>query len=124
MSIKAVVNQININLIVIHSQDMEISKKLYETIGISFLYEQHGSGRKHLSAVLEGVVFEIYPRSDNVDTSAVRLGFRVPSVDKAIEDLEKIGVVVLSSPRDSQWGWRAVILDPDGYKLELVKEKF
>ena len=73
---------------------------------------------------MDRIVFEIYPRSDDVDTSAVRLGFRVPSVDKAIEDLEKIGVVVLSSPRDSQWGRRAVILDPDGYKIELVKEKF
>ena len=115
MSIKAVVNQININLIVIHSQDLEISKKFYETLGISFLYEQHGSGRKHLSAVLEGVVFEIYPRSDNVDTSAVRLGFRVPSVDKAIEDLEKIGVVVLSNT--------AISVDNIGYLILKYLEK-
>ncbi|MEM9924698.1 MAG: VOC family protein [Cyanobacteria bacterium P01_D01_bin.50] len=113
-------NQITFNLIVIHSQDLEISKKFYETLGICFLYEQHGSGKKHLSGVLEGVVFEIYPRSDDVDTSVVRLGFRVSSVDKAIEDLEKIGLTVLSPPKDSEWGRRAVILDPNGYKIELV----
>lgn len=69
---------------------------------------------------LEGIVFEIYPRNSNIDTSAVRLGFRVSSVDKVVADLEEIEVVVLSSPRDSQWGRRAVILDPDGYKIELV----
>lgn len=98
-----------INLTVIHSQNLEKSKKFYETLGISFLYEQHGSGKKHLSAALEGIVFEIYPSSDDVDTSAVRLGFQVPSVDKAIEDLEKIGITVLSSPRDSQWGIRLML---------------
>ncbi|MEO1377500.1 MAG: VOC family protein [Cyanobacteria bacterium J06635_10] len=31
-----------------------------------------------------------------------------------------VAVIVLSSPQDSQWGRRAVILDPDGYKVELV----
>ncbi|MGB3652311.1 MAG: VOC family protein [Rivularia sp. (in: cyanobacteria)] len=65
-------------------------------------------------------VVHIYPRNSNIDTSAVRLGFRVSSVDKVVADLEEIEVVVFSSPRDSQWGRRAVILDPDGYKIELV----
>ncbi len=119
MSVKNI-NQITVNLIVIHSENLEISKRFYETLGISFSYEQHGSGKKHLSVVLSGMVFEIYPRSDDLDTLTVRLGFRVSSVDRTIEDLEKIGVVVLSPPQDSQWGRRAVILDPDGYKIELV----
>ncbi len=113
-------NSITLNLIVIHSQDLEISKGFYETLGIDFSYEQHGNGKKHLSAVLEEMVFEIYPRNNDIDTSAVRLGFRVESVDKVLEDLEKIAVVVLSPARDSQWGRRAVILDPEGYKVELV----
>ena len=109
-----------LNLIVIHSQDLEISKRFYETLGISFTYEQHGKGKKHLSAVMEGMVFEIYPRNNNIDTSAVRLGFRVESVDKILEDLQEIGVVVISPPKNSQWGRRAVILDPDGYKVEVI----
>ena len=113
-------NQITLNLVVIYAKDLEISKEFYQTLGISFLYEQHGRGKKHLSAGLEGIVFEIYPRRDDVETSAVRLGFRVSSVDKAIEDLDLYGVIVLSPPQDSQWGRRAVILDPDGYKIELV----
>lgn len=113
-------NQITLNLIVIRTKDLEISKRFYETLGICFSYEQHGNGEKHLSAVLLGIVFEIYPRSNVLHTSAVRLGFRVSSVDKVIEDLEENEVVVLSSPRDSQWGRRAVILDPDGHKIELI----
>lgn len=113
-------NQIALNLIVIRVKDLTISKKFYEILGISFSYEQHGKGEKHLCAVLSEIVFEIYPQNNNIDTSAVRLGFRVSSVDKVIKDLEEIGVVIVSPAKDSQWGRRAVILDPDGYKIELV----
>lgn len=113
-------NEIALNLIVIRVEDLIKSKKFYEILGINFSYEQHGSGEKHLCARLSGIVFEIYPNSNNIDTSAVRLGFRVSSVDKVIKDLEEIETVIVSPPKDSQWGRRAVILDPDGYKIELV----
>ena len=113
-------NQIALNLIVIRVEDLNRSKKFYETLGINFSYEQHGNGEQHLSAMLEGIVFEIYPSSNNIDTSAVRLGFRVASVDNTIEELQAIETVIVSPPKDSQWGRRAVILDPDGHKVELV----
>lgn len=113
-------NQTTLNLVVIRVFDLETSKRFYEKLGINFVYEQHGKGEKHLSAVLEGMVFEIYPSSNNIDTSQVRLGFRVSSVDRTIEELQAIETVIVSPPIDSQWGRRAVILDPDGYKIELV----
>ncbi|MGB3761196.1 MAG: VOC family protein [Rivularia sp. (in: cyanobacteria)] len=55
-----------------------------------------------------------------MDTSEIRLGFRVASVDQTIEELQAIETVIVSSPKDSQWGRRAVVIDPDGYKIELV----
>lgn len=113
-------NQIALNLIVIRVKDLETSKRFYEILGINFSYEQHGKGEKHLSAILEGIVFEIYPSNNNIDTSAVRLGFRVSSVDKTIEELQAIETAIISPPKNSQWGRRAVILDPDGHKIELV----
>ncbi|AFY58896.1 hypothetical protein Riv7116_6569 [Rivularia sp. PCC 7116] len=113
-------NQIALNLIVIRVEDLTRSRKFYEILGISFLYEQHGNGEKHLSAMLGGIVFEIYPSSNNIDTSGVRLGFRVSSVDNTIEELQAIETVIVSPPKDSQWGRRAVIIDPDGHKIELV----
>jgi len=114
------VNKIALNLIVIRVEDLFKSKKFYETLGIEFDYEQHGKGEKHLSTMLEGMIFEIYPRKNNLNTSAVRLGFRVSSVDKIIEKLEKIEAVILSPPKNSTWGRRAVILDPDNHKIELI----
>ncbi len=113
-------NQAALNLIVIRVKDLERSRGFYETLGINFFYEQHGNGEKHLSAMLEQIVFEIYPSSNNIDISQIRLGFRVSSVDKTIEALQAIETVIVSPPKDSQWGRRAVILDPDGYKVELV----
>lgn len=107
-------NEIALNLIVIRVEDLIRSKKFYEILGINFSYEQHGSGEKHLSAVLSGIVFEIYPSSNNIDTSLLRLGFQVSSVDKVIEELQAIETVIVSPPKDSEWGRRAVILDPDG----------
>ncbi len=83
-------------------------------MGINFAYEQNGEGEKHLCAVLEGIVFEIYARSNNIDTSEIRLGFRVSSVDKTIEELQVIETVIVSPVKDSQWRRRAVVLDPDG----------
>lgn len=67
-------NQIALNLIVIRVKYLETSKKFYERLGINFVYEQHGKGEKHLSAMLEGIVFEIYP-SNNIDTSFCTFGF-------------------------------------------------
>ncbi|BAY86232.1 hypothetical protein NIES267_57380 [Calothrix parasitica NIES-267] len=116
-----IVNQITLNLIVIRAEDLNRSKKFYEKLGINFSYEQHGNGEKHLCAMLEGIVLEIYPSSNNIDSSGVRLGFQVSSVDKTIEELQAIETVIVSSPKDSQWGRRAVILDPDGHKIELVE---
>ncbi len=115
-----IVNQTTLNLIVIRVKDLIRSKKFYEMLGISFSYEQHGKGEKHLSAVLSGIVFEIYPSSNNIDTSLLRLGFQVSSLDKVIEELQAIETVIVLPPKNSEWGRRAVILDPDGYKIELV----
>ncbi|MCJ8283184.1 MAG: bleomycin resistance protein [Rivularia sp. ALOHA_DT_140] len=116
-----ILNKISLNLIVIRVEDLIKSKDFYETLGIKFDYEQHGQGEKHLSTVLEGMIFEIYPRNNNLDTSALRLGFRVSSVDKIIEKLEKIEAVILSPPKNSTWGRRAVISDPDHHKIELIE---
>lgn len=114
-------NQTTLNLIVIRVKNLETSKRFYERLGINFSYEQHGKGEKHLSAVLEGLVFEIYPCNHNLDTSGLRLGFRVDSVDKTIQELQQIeATTILSPPKDSPWGRRAVIVDLDGYKIELV----
>ena len=91
-------------------------------LDILFLKHRHGSGPEHLSAEIGSVVFEIYPRAGESDsTASTRIGFRVPSLDIAVARLTEFGVTVVSPPKDSPWGRRAVVNDFDGHRVELTE---
>jgi catechol 2,3-dioxygenase-like lactoylglutathione lyase family enzyme len=115
---------VSLNLVVIRSPDLERSAGFYRGLGLSFQKHRHGSGPEHLTCELGAVVFEIYPRKAESDSnSSTRIGFRVPSVDAAIEALRQIGVTVVSPPTDSPWGRRAVVDDFDGHRVELTESE-
>jgi lactoylglutathione lyase len=112
-----------LSLVVIRSGDLERSVLFYRTLGLEFVKHRHGAGAEHFACELGQAVFEIYPRSNDTDsTSATRIGFRVPSVDDAVTRLEELGVQIISPPQESPWGRRAVVIDPDGHKVELTRE--
>jgi predicted enzyme related to lactoylglutathione lyase len=50
-----------------------------------------------------------------------RIGFRVPSVDLALAALKDYPEAVVSGARDSEWGRRAIVADPDGNRVELLQ---
>ncbi|MDB6105286.1 MAG: hypothetical protein JWO52_5285 [Gammaproteobacteria bacterium] len=114
---------IALNLVVIRSPDLERSARFYEALGLRFTKHRHGNGPEHLSCELGSAVLEIYPRTGDSDSTApVRIGLRVPSVDVALSQLQAIGVVIVSPPKDSPWGRRAVVDDFDGHRVELTQE--
>ena len=87
------VSGIGLSLVVIYVADLAQSKQFYEVLGLVFEEEQHGKGPWHLACDMSGIVFEIYPCSATMPaTNAVRLGFRVTSVDEAIECLKGAGI--------------------------------
>src|SRR4051812_48691508 len=98
-----------LNLVVIRASDLQQSVAFYESLGLSFVEEKHGSGPTHVACDLDGTVFEIYP-DVNVDGRAVRLGFRVSKLDSLIEQLNRIGSPILSPAKDSPRGRRAVVV--------------
>jgi lactoylglutathione lyase len=110
-----------LNLLVIRSADIDRSRQFYEQFGFAFEPHQHGKGAPHLAAERDGFVFEIYP-SQGKDTSATRLGFAVNRIEETIERLVFVGGQVISQPKASPWGKRAVIMDPDGHKVELTQQ--
>ena len=113
---------IEINLIVLRSADIERAAHFYQVLGLELTKHRHGTGPEHYAAELEGLVFEIYPRQKETDTSiGTRIGFRVPSVDETIAAVEKVGAKVVSLPKDSVWGRRAVVDDLDGHRVELTE---
>ncbi|HSI64558.1 MAG TPA: VOC family protein [Candidatus Saccharimonadia bacterium] len=115
-------SNVSINLVVLRSADLARAAAFYTVLGLKFTLHRHGSGPEHYSAELPGGVFELYPLSkDGASTSGTRIGFRVPNVDAAIEALSGYPEAVLTPAKDSEWGRRAVVADPDGHRVELLE---
>jgi catechol 2,3-dioxygenase-like lactoylglutathione lyase family enzyme len=109
----------SLSLVVIRVADLDRAQHFYETLGLRFSRERHGSGPEHLAAQLSGVVFEVYPQGTKPSTAGVRLGFRVPSVPRSVAALERLRAAVQTPPAESCWGLRAVVVDPDGHHVEI-----
>lgn len=62
---------------------------------------------------MPGFVFELYlATAEQPVATSTRLGFAVAEVDSLIAALSAAGAAILSQPRDSEWGRRAVVIDP------------
>ena len=104
-----------LTLLVLRCADLASSKAFYETLGLQWQSEQHGSGPKHWSCSLGDVVIELNPSSEQ-SPSAHRLGLRVLNLDLVLEAIPRQGGVVLSHDAGAR---RAVVRSPDGTKIEL-----
>jgi predicted enzyme related to lactoylglutathione lyase len=94
----------------------------YTRLGLRFSQHRHGNGPEHFSAEISGVVFEIYPAAqDGASTVGTRIGFRVPSVNAALAAIADYPAAIVSPAKDSEWGRRAIVTDPDGHRIELLE---
>lgn len=109
-----------LSLIVLQSGNVEAAKDFYTLLGLSFVEEQHGNGPRHYSATLGALVMEVYPCNGSKPITPIRIGFRIPSLEKTLEMLRSRGTRILREATDSPWGRRAVVEDPDGNRVELT----
>jgi len=110
-----------VNLVVLRSVDIDLAAKFYQAMGLLFTKHRHGTGPEHYSSEVAGFVFEIYPLgSKGLPTTSARIGFSVDDVDSVTRLLEEAGGKIISAPKDSEWGRRAVIKDLDGHSVELI----
>lgn len=103
----------SLSLIVLRCRDLEASREFFSAIGAEFTSEQHSTGPQHYSCTLGGVVLELYPAGGR-NTSDVRLGFVVRDLAHTLDQVRQRGGTVLSESVG-----RAVVVDPDGHKIEL-----
>lgn len=109
-----------INLIVLRVEETRASVAFYELLtGSRFQEEQHGSGPVHWSATIGDVLVEIYPIGEATPGS-FRIGFGVSNPDAIVDKVRVNGGQVVVEPKDSPWGRRAVVADPDGNRVELI----
>jgi len=112
---------IELNLIVIRSNNLDQAAQFYHNLGLDFVRHRHGQGAEHLSSMIGNTIFEIYPRMSAIDrTTATRIGFRVGAWEGLIDRLQQAGGTVVTPMHDSDWGRRVVIADPDGHRVELT----
>lgn len=51
------------------------------------------------------------------------LGFAVPFLASTLEAMGRLKVEFVSPAKDTPWGRRAVVLDPDGRAVDLTEPK-
>jgi len=112
---------LKLNLLVLRTFRMEELKRFYASLGIQFESERHGNGPGHYAATLsDDLVLEIYPAPDGATPeSGLRLGFGVSDIEETLRSLGQG-----DAPRQTQWGLRAVVRDPDGRAVELLQSGF
>jgi lactoylglutathione lyase len=109
------------NLTVIRCADPDVSAAFYRLIGLEFEKHRHGAGPEHHAASDGSWAFELYPASARFPAcSSTRIGFAVESCDEVVERLQRAGFEMEVAPAESDWGRRAVAVDPDGHRVELV----
>ena len=115
-------NTPRVNLLVLRVADIDRAADFYRLLGFEFLKHAHGAGPLHYASEGGGFVFELYPATaEQGVSSSTRIGFAVANVDDAAAKLGAFpGARVVTPPKNTEWGRRAVVADPDGHRIELV----
>jgi lactoylglutathione lyase len=127
---------VSLTLLVLKTRQVEQLRAFYETLGVDLVEEQHGKGPVHFVGRAGAVVIEVYPLPDEgslVDSStrlgfarvdsSTRLGFAVENVAEVIRVLEETGTKIVTPPKETAWGFQAVVKDPDGRSVELTQPR-
>jgi hypothetical protein len=78
---------------------LDVLRTYYETIGIEFIAEQHGTGPRHYSGQLGNLILELYPLTgDGLADQTTRLGFVVKDLSAVVKALEVGGATFVKRP--------------------------
>jgi len=112
-----------VNLLVIRTPTPQLLADWYTKLGLTFTYHRHGNGPWHYSSTIDELVFEIYPLLPKQLTpdSSLRLGLQIESLEELMKIIQQEAILTLQLPKQTKWGYTAIIKDPDGRKIELTE---
>lgn len=112
-----------IRLLVLRTSDTKQLTEFFGLLGFSFDYHKHGNSPYHFSVTIGPTVLEIYPlaKGQTEADKNLRLGFDIEYFDSVIEQLKILEVPFSMEPTQTEFGYMAVVVDPDGRKIELYK---
>jgi lactoylglutathione lyase len=113
-----------IRLLVLRTAEMNRLVDFYTLLGLTFEYHKHGNSPFHYSATIEKTVLEIYPlsKSQSEADKNLRLGFGIENFDETITTLKGLNIPFSLEPTETDFGFIAIISDPDERKIELYKK--
>lgn len=117
--------KMHIRLLVLRTSDIKKLSDFYGLLGLSFDYHKHGNSPFHYSAKIDKAILEIYPltKTQTEADKNLRLGFELDNFDIVIHNLKEAGVIFTSEPAQTDFGYMAIVSDPDGRKIELYKNE-
>ncbi len=110
--------------ILIQVSDVRRSVKFYRE-GIGIPLKPTGYGDESFQADLGGVRFLIHPDFDRSlgkrhRGAGIHVHLWVQDADSYYVQLRKRGVTVIEPPENRPWGRHLVVVDPDGYRIEVL----
>ncbi len=113
-----------IRLLVLRTADTKYLVNFYSLLELDFEYHKHGNSPYHYSANIGSTIFEIYPLAkDQIEADKnLRLGFGLENFEEIIKALKATKVTFVQEPTNTDFGFMAIIIDPDGRKIELYKK--
>jgi predicted enzyme related to lactoylglutathione lyase len=113
---------VSLKLLVLKTHDLAAACRFYRALGFTLTEEQHGRGAVHFSAPLGDGVLELYPLPpDQPADASTRIGFAISNLDATIAGITEAGGQIEKTPRETPWGYMAVVLDSDGRSVELYQ---
>ena len=114
----------HIRLLVLRTANPKRLADFYNLFGLIFEYHKHGNSPFHYTASMGQTILEIYPLAkDQLEPDAnLRLGFEVFNFSVITQKLKDHDVHFIFEPAITEFGFMAVITDPDGRKIELYDQ--
>jgi len=115
--------KVTLSLIVLKTRQLDTLRKFYTSLGINLIEEKHGKGPVHYAGRIDDTVMEVYSLSekDTQPDATTRLGFTVEKLEEVMEALKLLGTCIVTEPQVTEWGYRAVVKDPDGRVIEIYQ---
>jgi hypothetical protein len=113
----------NIKLLVVRTESPKRLSEFYSLLGLEFEYHSHGMSPMHYSARIGNATLEVYPlmKGQAASDKGLRIGLTIDDFDNRISFLRNSGVIFSLEPSETEFGLMAVVIDPDGRRLELYK---
>lgn len=113
----------DIRLLVLRTGNIKRLADFYSLFGLTFDYHKHDNSPLHYSATIGKTVLEIYPltKSQTEPDKHLRLGFGIDNFEETVQKLKESGIAFSLEPTQTDYGFMAIISDPDDRKIELYK---